>query len=141
MLLGLASPDGRGGSPVPCPEWMASSCFLPSHCSVTRDREREAAHASKAFRASLYVTSRPNKNFIAMVLEAGQEEEIADINKLFPPLSMESTRLQQHVCRLYNVHSRQQASKIHNPRILYSILIILHFLFSCCVCVVCFREL
>ena len=36
-----------------------------------------------------------------MVLEAGQEEEIAAINKLFPPLSMESTRLQQHVCRLY----------------------------------------
>ena len=44
-----------------------------------------------------------------MVLEAGQEEEIAAINKLFPPLSMESTRLQQHVCGLYNVHSRQQA--------------------------------
>ena len=36
-----------------------------------------------------------------MVLEAGQEEEIAAINKLFPPLSMESTRLQQHVCRVY----------------------------------------
>ena len=36
-----------------------------------------------------------------MVLEAGKEEEIAAINKLFPPLSMESTRLQQHVCRVY----------------------------------------
>ena len=70
-----------------------------------------------------------------MVLEAGQEEEIAAINKLFPPLSMESTRLHSYSNMYVEliVHSRQKAMR--------SILIILHFLFSCCVCVVCSREL
>ena len=53
LLLGLARPDGRGVglvSPVPCPEWMASSCLLASlRHQGQRERSRSCIQSFQSF--------------------------------------------------------------------------------------------